>query len=80
MYKHFTTRINIKLIYEKPEDHPHPPPPNKNNQCPTGKKRTVEGEDNSPGDRRVIAVVAVAAGGMQESEQPEPGGTAAAEE
>ena len=46
----------------------------------TGKKRTVKGEDNTPGDRRVTAVVAVAAGGMRESEQAGPGGTAAAKE
>ena len=45
-----------------------------------GEKITVEGEDNSPGDRQVTAVVVVAAGGKGESEQAVPEATAAAKE
>ena len=60
--------------------HTPPPPQTKISSVRTGNKRTVEGEDNSPGDRQVTVVVAVAAGGMRESEQAGPGGTAVVEE
>ena len=58
------------------------PPPNKNSSVPTGNKRIGEGEENSPGGREVIAVVAVAVAddGMPVAARAEPGGTAAAKE
>ena len=59
---------------------PLTPPQTKISSVPTGNKRTREGEENSPGDRWVTVVVAVAAGGMPEAEQAALGGTAAAEE
>ena len=59
---------------------PLTPPQTKISSVPTGNKRTGEGEENSPGDLWVTAVVAVADDGMRGAEQAEPGGTAAAEE